>query len=103
MTRGDWLDGWEVEKSKSTTPAPGVLCKARLEMNKMNECGLSSHYARYVCYAVHDPAPNHLAIPEPVPESPCGVAWLAEPLQLLLVVLRGPLGGVSIAGKKHSR
>ena len=72
-------------------------------MNKMNECGLSSHYARYVCYAVHDPAPNHLAIPEPVPESPCGVAWLAEPLQLLHSVLRGRLGGALVPGKKHSR
>ena len=39
VMRGDWLDGWEVEKSKSTTPAPGVLCKASLEMNKMSEWG----------------------------------------------------------------
>ena len=37
VTRGDWLDGWGVKRSKSTAPAPGVLCEALLEMNKMDE------------------------------------------------------------------
>ena len=37
--------------------------------------------------------PNHLAIPEPVPESPCGVAWLADSQLLLPSVPRGRWGG----------
>ena len=92
-----------VKKSKSTTPAPGVLCEAMLEMNKMDERGVKQSSAHYVYNASWTPMPNHLAIPEPVPESPCGVAWLAEPLQLLHPVLRGGLSGALVTGKKHSR
>ena len=47
-TRGDWLDGWGVKRSKSTTPAPGVLCEALLEMNKMDERGVK-HSLQSLC------------------------------------------------------
>ena len=58
-----------VKKSKSTTPAPGVLCKAMLEMNKMDERGVKQSSAHYVYNASWTPMPNHLAIPEPVPRA----------------------------------
>ena len=37
-----------VKKSKSTTPAPGVLCEVMLEMNKMDERGVKQSSAHYV-------------------------------------------------------
>ena len=51
------------------TPAPGVLCKAMLEMNKMDERGVKQSSAHYVYNASWTPMPNHLAIPEPVPRA----------------------------------
>ena len=53
VTRGDWLDGWGGKRSKSTTPAPGVLCEALLEMNKMDERGVkqSLHSLCVLCCA----------------------------------------------------
>ena len=48
VTRGDWLDGWGGKRSKSTTPAPGVLCEVMLEMNKMDERGVKQSSAHYV-------------------------------------------------------
>ena len=69
VTRGDWLDGWGVKRSKSTTPAPGVLCEVMLEMNKMDERGVKQSSAHYVYNASWTPMPNHLAIPEPVPRA----------------------------------
>ena len=57
------------KKSKSTTPAPGVLCEALLEMNKMDERGVKQACAHYVYNASWTPMPNHLAIPEPVPRA----------------------------------
>ena len=58
-----------VKRSKSTTPAPGVLCKAMLEMNKRDEGGVKQSSAHYVYNASWTPMPNHLAIPEPVPRA----------------------------------
>ena len=57
------------KKSKSTTPAPGVLCEVMLEMNKMDERGVKQSSAHYVYNASWTPMPNHLAIPEPVPRA----------------------------------
>ena len=52
-----------------TSPAPGVLCEALLEMNKMDERGVKQSSAHYVYNASWTPMPNHLAIPEPVPRA----------------------------------
>ena len=54
---------------KIFAPAPGVLCKAMLEMNKMDERGVKQSSAHYVYNASWTPMPNHLAIPEPVPRA----------------------------------
>ena len=68
--------------------------------NKMNEYGSSSHYA---CHAVLDQYPTILPFQSQSPRALVVLLGLPNPLHLLLAVPWGPLGGVLIVGKKHSR
>ena len=55
------------------------------------------------CYAVHDLYPTILPFQSQSPRALVVLLGLPKPFLLLLVVPRGPLGGVLTIGKKHSR